>query len=286
MFAWPAWSAPRARDRRRAARPAQGLGSESGPREAAWYRARFHLQSTLGGAARAARPARGLRLKRAAAGRRGGATGWCGTRARTAAPPAVRRPPAARLESFIVPVAEMVWRDGRAGGRYRRLSGCLRATTTCSGPAGHTARCRSRARASVTVWSGGCGRVTCAAARTVRPESEQTRIQAARACTQHAPRPGTGFATAVVCAPRNQGTHSGFWTRIESICCARSGKPFFRPKRGWCTTVPCGALSTPTNHRFRARTLETHARAGFFRCKSIAFEVPDPANRAWLSAED
>jgi hypothetical protein len=37
---------------------------------------------------------------------------------------------------------------------------------------------------------------------------------------------------------------------------------------------------------FRARTLETHARAGFFRCKSIAFEVPDPANQALLSAED
>jgi hypothetical protein len=47
-----------------------------------------------------------------------------------------------------------------------------------------------------------------------------------------------------------------------------------------------GALSAPTNHMFRARTLETHARAGFFRCKSRAFVVLNPANRALLSAED
>jgi hypothetical protein len=45
-------------------------------------------------------------------------------------------------------------------------------------------------------------------------------------------------------------------------------------------------LSMPTNHMFWARTLDTHARAGVFRCTSIAFEVPDPANKAWLSAED
>ena len=45
-------------------------------------------------------------------------------------------------------------------------------------------------------------------------------------------------------------------------------------------------LSMPTNHMFWARTLDTHARAGVFRCTLIAFEVPDPANKAWLSAED